>query len=191
MDLFFRITESFDVFINWKNTFLKLWNHSVIIILDLKWFSWLISYSLKINELIQYSPAGVNFFNLTPAKNTNFWVKLLLCVSSDLSYRYTIETRVLAAHIWFSDEKQNCYTVCLNVFHCLIFSCESVVEWLKHLATISLLELETWVRITIYNPNYFGHGYQAQNSTRPNHTSSKWNKCLISWTWCSQWFIAM
>ena len=56
-------------------------------------------YSLKINELNESSQAGVNFFNSTPAKNTNFQVKLLLCVSSHLSYRYTIETRVLTATI--------------------------------------------------------------------------------------------
>ena len=43
------------------------------------------------------------FFNSTPAKNTHFWVKSLLRVSSDLSYRYTIETRVLTAQIWFSE----------------------------------------------------------------------------------------
>ena len=55
-------------------------------------------YSLKINQLNQSSQAGF-FFNSTPAKNTNFEVKLLLCVSSDLSYKYTIETRVLKAHI--------------------------------------------------------------------------------------------
>ena len=61
-------------------------------------------YSLKLNELNQSSQAGVNFFFSTPAKNTNFWVKLLLCVSSDLSYRYTIETQILTAHVWFSDE---------------------------------------------------------------------------------------
>ena len=63
-----------------------------------------VRYSLKINELNQSSQAGVFFFNSTPAKDTNFWVKLLLCVSSDLSYRYTIETRVHTAHIWFPDE---------------------------------------------------------------------------------------
>ena len=61
-------------------------------------------YSLKINEFNQSSQAGVIFFNSSPAKNTNFWVKLLLCVSSDLSNRYTIETRVLTDHMWFSDE---------------------------------------------------------------------------------------
>ena len=61
-------------------------------------------HSLKINELNQSSQAGVIFFNSTPAKYTNFCVKLLLCVSSDLSFRYTIETRVLTADIWFSDK---------------------------------------------------------------------------------------
>ena len=34
-----------------------------------------LDYSLKINELNQSSQAGVIFFNSTPAKKTNFWVK--------------------------------------------------------------------------------------------------------------------
>ena len=86
----------------------------------------------------------------------------MLCVSSHLSYRYTIETRVLTADIWFSDEWQNCYTVCLHVFYCSISCCESVAEWLKHFAAVSLLELEERVRIPFYIADRCGHGCQAQ-----------------------------
>ena len=86
------------------------------------------------------------------------------CVSSDLSYRYTIETRVLTADIWFSDEKQNCYTICLHVFYCSISGCESLSEWLKHFAAGSLLELEKRVRIPFYIADRCGYGCQAQKS---------------------------
>ena len=41
------------------------------------------------------------FFNSIPAKNTSVWVKFTFCISANMSYTYTIDTRVFTPPIWF------------------------------------------------------------------------------------------
>ena len=101
-----------------------------------------VSNSLKINELINSSQARVYFFfNSTLAQNTSVWVKYTFCVSSKLSCRYTIDTRVFTAHLRFSGKKQLCYTPCLYIFRFSRSWCETVAEWLTHFTSICLRRL--------------------------------------------------
>ena len=46
------------------------------------------------------------FFNSTPSKNTSFWAKKSFCISLNFNCRYTIDTRVFTAHLWYSGEWQ-------------------------------------------------------------------------------------
>ena len=85
-------------------------------------------YYLKMTDLIYLLKQEFNFFNSTPAKSKNIWLKLSFYVSSNSKCRYTINTRVFTAHLWFSGEWLHHYIVCLYISFCFHSQSGYVVE---------------------------------------------------------------
>ena len=66
----------------------------------------------------------------------------MLCVSSKLSSRRTIESWALSDHIWFCGYQQKCYTVYLYNFRCSSSWCDSMGT---NSPSVSVLMIEAWV----------------------------------------------
>ena len=116
------------------------------------------TYSLKLNELIQSSQTRVYFFfKLTPAKNTSVQVKQSFYISSSLSCRYTIDTRVLQR---FSSEWQHGQIVCLYISHRFSSWCEAMAKCLVNSAAVPLLGIGNRVQLSCSSGHY-GHRCQA------------------------------